>query len=268
MSDLAHMLSPLLPFLRRYARSLTGSQQNGDAIVAHVLEQLVADPTQFPRDIDPRIALYRAFTRLWNSADGTCDSSDGNIVPFKTLVDRRIEMLTPVSRQAFLLVAVEGFTPAEAATILGKSEAALARDLETASTEIAKQVATSVLIIEDETLIALDLEDIARSLGHDIIAIAGTKTQALGAFSQHRPGLILADVQLADGSSGIEAVREILGGMEVPVIFVTAYPEAVLTGLKSEPTFVIPKPFEPNTLRIIISQALFFDLRARRSHAA
>lgn len=268
MTDLAKTLSPLLPYLRRYARSLTGSQQAGDSHVALLLEELIQNPAALPADVEPRLALYRAFTLLWNSGGSDGAGAAGPVVPFKTLVDRRIETLTPVPRQAFLLVAVEGFKPREAAQILGKSVEALEADLEEAAREIAEQVATGVLIIEDEALIALDLENIVRALGHDVVEIARTKAEALAAIERRRPGLILADVRLADGSSGLDAVREILGGVELPVIFITAYPERVLTGLRPEPTFVIPKPFKPETVRSIVSQALFFDVKARRSHAA
>lgn len=268
MSELVATLSPILPYLRRYARSLTGSQQTGDAYVALLLEELIRDPAVLPRGLAPRVALYRAFTALWSADGGLATASSGPVVPFKTLVDRRIETLTPVPRQAFLLVAVEGFRAADAALILGKTVEALEADLEEAAREIAEQVATGVLIIEDEVLIALDLEGIVRGLGHNVVEIARTKTEALAAIERRRPGLILADVRLADGSSGLDAVREILGGLEVPVIFITAFPERVLTGLRPEPTFVIPKPFKPETVRIIISQALFFDIKARRSYAA
>jgi CheY-like chemotaxis protein/DNA-directed RNA polymerase specialized sigma24 family protein len=268
MSNIASIIAPQLPFLRRYARSLTGSQQSGDAYVAAVLETLVADPSSFPTDIDPRVALYRVFSRIWNSLDSNHRAGPVPAQKSMPLIDRRIEMLMPVPRQAFLLVAVERFSPDEAAAILEKPLAELEADLTEAGREIADQVATDVLIIEDEPLIAFDLEALVKGLGHEVTSIARTRGEAVAAIQQRRPGLILADIQLADGSSGLDAVRDILAGLEVPVIFITAYPEKVLTGLRPEPTFLIPKPFNPETVRTIISQALFFDVRARRSKAA
>jgi hypothetical protein len=74
---------------------------------------------------------------------------------------------------------------------------------------------------------------------------------------------VLADIQLADGSSGIEAVNDILGISGVPIVFITAYPERLLTGERPEPTFLITKPFAPENVKAITSQALFFDLKAR-----
>jgi CheY-like chemotaxis protein len=78
------------------------------------------------------------------------------------------------------------------------------------------------------------------------------------------PGLILADIQLADGSSGLDAVNELLQSFEAPVIFITAYPERFLTGERPEPAFLIPKPYQPATVSAVISQALFFDRKAHK----
>src|SRR6478752_5558827 len=56
-----------LPFLRRYARALTGSQASGDAYVAATLEALIADRSIIEDPRGPRVALYRLFTKIWNS---------------------------------------------------------------------------------------------------------------------------------------------------------------------------------------------------------
>jgi CheY-like chemotaxis protein len=173
--------------------------------------------------------------------------------------------MTPRSRQAFLLRHVEGFNLADTAAILGTSEAATQQLLTQAGEEIARQVATDALVIEDEPLIAMDLTHILEQLGHRIVAVARTRDEARRVMAKQRPGLVLADIQLADGSSGLDAVNDLLGQFEVPVIFITAYPEKLLTGEKPEPTFLITKPYQPETLRVTISQALFFDQRSRRA---
>ena len=131
-----------------------------------------------------------------------------------------------------------------------------------AGREIASQLRTEVLIIEDEPIIAMDLEAMVNDLGHSVLRIARTRQEAVSAIAAHRPGLVLADIQLADGSSGLDAVNEILAVCDVPVIFITAYPERLLTGDRPEPTFLITKPFRTETVKAIISQALFFDRRA------
>ena len=124
-----------------------------------------------------------------------------------------------------------------------------------------------VLIIEDEPVIAADIEALVRELGHKVLEIAATRGEALDAVARHTPGLVLADIQLADGSSGIDAVKDILGRFDVPVIFITAFPERLLTGERPEPTFLITKPFQPETVKAAISQALFFH-PARQTEAA
>ena len=265
MPTIANAILPHLPYLRRFARSLTGRQASGDAYVAAVLESLVEDPASFPTNEDSRVALYHVFAKLWNSIEannrstGTPAAEDG----VTSVVDRRIEAIMPIPRQAFLLVAVEGFTADEAARILDRTPIQIEADLDEAGREIAEQVATDILIIEDEPLIAMDLESIVTNVGHTVLGVARTRREAAEMVKKRRPGLVLADVQLADGSSGLDAVREILEIVDLPVIFITAYPEQVLTGRRPEPTFLIPKPFQQETVRTIISQALFFDVKAQ-----
>ena len=78
----------------------------------------------------------------------------------------------------------------------------------------------------------MDIQAVVERLGHRVVGVARTRAQALREAQRTRPGLILADIQLADGSSGLDAVNDILGSFEVPVVFITAYPERLLTGDK------------------------------------
>lgn len=256
--SISEKIAPHLPYLRRFARALTGSQDSGDAYVVAVLESFVAEPHSFPVDEDVRIVLYRNFLRIWRSVDLNHVTET-----MRSSVNRKLDSITPLPRQAFLLTSVEGFTTSEAAKVLDTPVEAVSKLLSQAGREIADQVATNVLIIEDEPLIAMDLENLVEGLGHRVTSVARTRTEAVSAVRASRPGLILADVQLADGSSGLDAVNEILLGFEVPVIFITAFPERLLTGERPEPTFLITKPFDVNTVRAVISQALFFDMQAR-----
>ncbi len=258
MSSLSETLAPELPFLRRFARALCGTQDSGDAYVVAMLEALVEDRSLFPNGLAARTAIYRTFLKVWNSVaiNGTADvaSTDrGEEGP-----DRRIELLSSRPRQAFLLVALEGFTLTQAAAVMDIPMKELSDLIDVAGREIAEQVATNVVIIEDEPLIAMDLTDIVTSLGHEVSEVATTHREAVAAVARQKPGLVLADVQLADGSSGLEAVREILSTISVPVIFITAFPERLLTGERPEPTFLINKPFQPEMVKAVISQALFF----------
>ena len=263
MATLSGTILPHLPYLRRFARSLTGYQASGDAYVAAVLEALVAAPEIFPKDLPDRSALYQLLIKNWDSVPINGDMEQRRSDDGVAAADRRLEAITPRPRQAFLLIALEGFTTLEAAQILDISQQEFGKLLDAASREIAEQVATDILIIEDEPLIALDLENVVTSIGHRVLDVARTKGEAIEAFRARRPGLVLADIQLADGSSGLDAVNEILHDSEVPVVFITAYPEQLLTGLRPEPTFLIPKPFQSETVKAVVSQALFFDLKAR-----
>ena len=251
-----------LPFLRRYGRALTGSQQSGDAYVAATLEALVADPSVVQQSSSPRVALYQLFTKIWNSFDinGAPEPASEPRMP----VEQRLGHITPLPRQAFLLVALEGFSEEDAAAILEVDVASLRGLVERSGRELAAEIATDVLIIEDETLIAMDLEALVEHLGHRVLGVARTHRDALTLAKAKRPGLILADIQLADGSSGLDAVNELLQSFEVPVIFITAYPERFLTGERPEPAFLIAKPFQPATVSAVISQVLFFERKARR----
>ena len=248
-----------LPFLRRYARALTGSQQHGDNFVHTTLEVIVAAPDEFRVSDDTRIDLYRNFHRIWESAfieDG--EASDEGENPLVRAANRRLARITPLSRQMLLLTALEGFSVEETAAITGADSAMVETLLAEAVDEVDREARTSVLIIEDEPLIAMDLEQIVRDLGHDVAGVATTHEDAVAAFENSDAGLVLADIQLADGSSGIDAVQDILAIAPVPAIFITAFPEKLLTGHRVEPTFLISKPFGRNTVRAAISQSLLF----------
>jgi len=262
--SIAQEVAPHLPYMRRFARAVSGSQASGDAHVVSTLEALIADPTALPLDHSVRVYLYWLFIRRMRSMPHPfVSASDPELSP--GLSD--LVFLTPRSRQAFLLHAVEGFSIDEVAVILGAGADEVAALLGTARREIAVQMATDVLIIEDEPLIALDLKLIVKELGHHVTGIARTAIQAISLASEKPPGLVLADIKLADNSSGLDAVNEILQGIALPVIFITAFPELLLTGERPEPAFVLTKPFEPDVVKVTICQALFFDHRASRQAA-
>jgi CheY-like chemotaxis protein len=256
--SMSSRIAPHIPYLRRYARALSGSQHSGDSYVAAVLEALIADPSLFRAEESPRIALYRLFSSLWQSIEVNV-REDAPMSAWEERTSRNLKAIAPLPRQAFLLIAVEGFTASEGATILGVGEDEFSALIDEASSDIGKQVSTEIMIIEDEPLIAMDIEQMVESLGHKVTGIARTHKEAITLFEQERPGMVLADIQLADGSSGIDAVNDILARVSVPVIFITAFPERLLTGERPEPTFLVTKPFNPDMVKALISQALFFD---------
>jgi len=255
-------IGPELPYLRRYARALTGSQTLGDAAVREMLEALLLAPGEFDGSEPPRQELYRVFHKLWLGL-AEIEAGPG---PEGGLVAG----LDVYSREALLLTAVEGFTTVQAARILGSSPENIDADIAQARRDIADALQSNVLIIEDESIIALHIASIVEDLGHTVAAIARTRTEATALAAQTRPELVLADISLADGSSGIAAVKDILTEMDVPVIFITAFPERLLTGERPEPTYLIAKPFNPETVAATIGQALLFhrELAGRTSGPA
>jgi DNA-directed RNA polymerase specialized sigma24 family protein len=255
--SLAESIAPHIPHLRRFARLLTGSQSAGDAAVERVLQAVAADPSVFP-DLSPRPGLYQCFL-----ATLTRRFRDGGPAPglLGDTAARSLAALTPEGRQAFLLVSVEGFSQAETAQILSLSERRVEALLRESGAEIGRQIATEVLVIEDEPLIALDLKRVLEGLGHRV-AIARTHHDALRAAELKNPGLVIADIRLADGSSGLDAVNDLLRSLTVPVVFVTAFPERLATGRGPEPAFLVRKPFREEAIKAIVSQVLFFDQQA------
>jgi CheY-like chemotaxis protein len=245
-----------LPALRRYARCLTGSQSRGDAYVRMCLEAVLEDPSMIEESDNVRVALFRAFHRLWASV---ADALGGAVVSNATTADRlerRVLALPAPGREALLLATLAEFSVDEVAAILSCSRGHAEGLLDRARADLNAQTATRVLIIEDEPVIAFDLASIVTAMGHTVVGIADTRDRAVELAFSKRPGVVLADIQLRGPGSGIEATREILESMDVPVIFVTAFPERLLQGAANEPTYLVTKPFEPETLQVTISQAL------------
>jgi CheY-like chemotaxis protein len=253
--SLVEEYAPHLPYLRRFARALTGSQSVGDTYVRTSLEALVAGSASLDETLSSKTALFQMFLGIWNSSGGVLE---GNMASSDGAPANRVFKLASKARQAFLLSAVEGMSISDIASVMQVEEDAAKILLAEAEADIEKELRTNVLIIEDEPIIAADIEGLVEDLGHTVDSIAATRTEAVKAASSKKPGIVLADVQLADGSSGIDAVADILGDYNVPVIFITAFPERLLTGDKPEPAYLISKPFSPDNVKAAISQALFF----------
>lgn len=252
--DFVKLFGPHLPFLRRYARALTGSQESGDAYIRASLSALAEDPISVGSDESARVSLYRFFHTIWGSTGASLEDEGGeNGSP-----EGRLLALAPLPRQAFLLTSLEGFKRNEAATILGVSVTELDTLVDDAQRDIESDLRTKVLVIEDEAVIAADLEALVAELGHEVTGNATTRDEAVSLAKSDPPGLVLCDIQLADNSSGIDAAHDILEQFDVPIIFITAFPERLLTGERPEPTYLISKPFQDNTVKAAIGQALFF----------
>jgi CheY-like chemotaxis protein len=247
-----------VPQLRRYARALTGSQLQGDATVQTLFQALLDDTVVMAQNLPAKVALFKVFHANWRRE---LNGHSIDSMP-QTGAEKRLQSLSPEFRAALLLVLMEGFTEAEAATILNLPIETTRERLYAAEEQVQNQLATDVLIIEDEAIVALDLERLVRELGHHVTGVAATRSEASAIVAAQRPGLVLADVRLADGSSGVDAVGDILSHLDIPVIFITAFPDRLLTGERPEPAFLIIKPFRDDELRALIGQTLFFHTPA------
>lgn len=254
--NMTETLAPHLPYLRRYGRALTGTQDAGDSFVRQTLSALLSGERKLPEGASPRLGLYRVFHAIWAAdakLDPRADKSGNSARP-----DGLLKALAPTGRAALLLTSVEAFSLEEASFVLDQTPQAVEQAILGAQEVIDRLLASRVLIIEDEPIIALDLENLLTELGHHVVATAATREEAVAKARAERPGLVLADINLGEGGSGIDAVTEILESFDIPVIFVTAYPERLLTGERPEPTYLIAKPFLPETIQATVSQALFF----------
>lgn len=254
--NLSESITRTLPFLRRYARAVSGSQQRGDEWVRLCAEVAVQQPALIAKAADTKLGVFKLFHSLQQPFGGLEQPASGK----DSVSDRLKESLTdmaPLQRQVLLLTVLEGFTIGDAAEVLGIDIDTAESSLREARDELRRVASVRILVIEDEAIIALDVADIVRNAGHEVVGIAATEKAAVELAKKHSPHLVLADIQLRGADSGISAVNEIMKAMTVPVIFVTGFPERLLTGKRVEPAFVISKPFDPDLLRAAIAQALY-----------
>lgn len=256
--SLGHQIAPHLPFLRRYARALTGSQDVGDQLVKSTLRLIVEAPNVFPRDVDPRLGLYKVLQKELQSFE-LVPASQTESATAEGIAQARLARISPETRQALLLTGMEGFSPEDAAYLLDISLVRVESLVAQALNELKRQARTSILVIENDPSIVSQIVEAAESLGHQVAGVAQTREEAVALFKSSETGIVTADIRLVDGSSGIEAVKDILRIRSVPVLFVTADPEDLLTGERPEPTYLVTKPFMRSTLQAAINQALFYN---------
>ncbi|EPX85055.1 response regulator [Salipiger mucosus] len=256
-ADLSQTIGAALPYLRRYARALTGSQATGDNYAAATLEAILTDREAVAGTSDPKVGLFKVFHGIWVSTGAPV--VEETTAP-RAAAQARLSSLTANSREALLLYTIEDFSLEQVGEIMQMDTDEASQLVSLARQEMADMVSGRVLIIEDEAIIAMDLESIVADLGHRVTGVARTRDAAVDLAKKDTPDLVLADIQLADNSSGIDAVNDILGELgDRPVIFITAFPERLLTGERPEPAFLISKPYSEDQVRSAVSQAMFFS---------
>ncbi len=255
--EAAKLIGKHIPFLRRYGRALSGNQAQGDDIAAATLKAIMQVSDVFDDSLDPKVALFSVFQSLWSENQQSIVVSEDTPMPAKA--QAHLAKLKSGSRDALLLKSLEQFTDEEIAQIMKIDRRSVRHLLDEAYSDMAEAVTGRVLIIEDDMMVAHDIETVVTDMGHIVTGHADTQSAALSLAMDVEPDLILADVVLADETSGIDAANEILSAYdEKPVIFVTGHPEKLLTGRKPEPTYLIPKPYLHHQVRAAVSQALFF----------
>lgn len=256
---LSDQIGANLPYLRRYARALTGSQARGDGYAAAALEAILAEPAKFTAAHGAKAGLFRVFHAIWASSGAQLDAEIDHDGPSSAALEH-LGKLTPNTREALLLHTLEEFDFDAVAHVMDIEQDAASDLVSIAYREMARSISGKVMIIEDEAVIAVDLETIVSDMGHQVTGVARTESGALDLARKEMPDLILSDIQLADGSSGIDAVNNILGQFaDCPVIFITAFPERLLTGEGPEPAFLISKPYTEEQVQSAVSQAMFFS---------
>lgn len=255
--DLSEAIVANVKYLRRYARALLGSQKSGDMYVRLCLETILNQPSVISAEGDVHVQLFKLFHDVWKMTPGATGGAEtGAEESPDRSIQARLDALPPTERQVLLLTVLEKFSTSDVAAILGLAETEVVDLLRDAWDSVKKQLSTSILVIEDEPVIAFDICSLVIEMGHKIAGTTSNQAEAIALAAARKPGLILADINLGAGGSGLTAVTEILASSDVPVIFITAYPELLLTGDRPEPTYLVTKPFEPDTLRVTITQAL------------
>ena len=115
-----------------------------------------------------------------------------------------------------------------------------------------------ILVVEDEVIIALDLQKILKKMDYDVPAIANSGIRAIKEAKKHRPDLVLMDIKLQGDVDGIETANELRTRFNIPVIFITAYAEDDMTEQvkPAEPYGYLVKPFNEKELKIALEVAL------------
>ncbi len=118
---------------------------------------------------------------------------------------------------------------------------------------------TNVLIVEDENIVAKDIQHSLKKLGYNVVGIASSGEKAIAIAAEQKPDIVLMDIMLQGEMSGIEAAKQLRDKLNLPVIYLTAYAdESTLNKAKvTEPYGYIIKPFKEIDIHTSIEMALY-----------
>lgn len=245
---LYELVTKELPYLRRYARVISGNQMTGDLCVETLLLEHVITPqasdAHLPKD---RIELFALLDEILV-----------NFAPAPSLTEPNtaFQRLSFLSRRALFLTAVEQLDPTAVEMILKVRPHDLTVIMNETEKRLASSLATDVLIVKGTGRIALQLQEIVESLGHRIIAQANTRGDAVREARATRPGLMLVESQLADGSSGFGALDDIRKFHKAPSIVITSLQDRMRIGRDNEPAFLVSTPLQVDHVKSVICRAL------------
>lgn len=226
-------LGTLLRDLRQHAQALTGNRKLGDDLVDLASADLFANMASPPAQPDLAVQLFRLFhDRL--RADG----------------------MTDLDRAAHLLHEIEKFALPEIVTILHITHQAAEQAFKSARTRFQRTEPAKVLLVEDEAILSMEMTILISDLGHRVTGVAMTQEQAIEMTRKDPADLIVLDINLADGSSGLDAYRKIVDVTdEVPVIVSTGFPDRLLAEEADCPIFLLVKPSTDAQFQAAISLA-------------
>lgn len=237
-----------LALLRRYFRAVVGDQQAGDKLVSSLAPRLLLTEKS-------TVALLTAATRLWRQLvkDDAAPAFSSRTIA---------EALSPalsLERQAGVMVDVFGLTLQQAAGALNRSAGEVTRLLAEGRRVTGRPIGGRVLVVDDDPLIARHLAGIVAARGAAEVQVAASYDEAVGLASVRRFDLALCDYDLGRGRNGLDVVRVLSAEHDTTCVFVTAYPDEVLSGSDHEPAFVIIKPFRDEVVAAALSYAVTQD---------
>lgn len=237
--------------VRQFARAIFADRLIGDELTRLALAKVNIDPNG---STDSLSDLLHAFLHTWRMA------SSGKPTEKSLFSDEALLAALPEppgdDRLMLLLVDVLSFSPETAAKIISLNDKDPYKALEMGRQIVSLPRKARAIIIEDEPLIAADLREIMSSMGIEVVGEANTADKAVSLSKREKPNIILADYNLVGMKTGADAVMEIQDMNNCPVVFITGYPEQVLTGEDVEPDFVIAKPYRIESVKAAVAHCL------------
>ena len=241
---------PPLGVLRQLSRAVLADRLIGDELMRLTMARVDVDPSSSSASVTD---LAAAFVQSWRVA-----ARGGGAKP-ASFSDKALKAALPRppsdERLVLLLVDVLGFSPAEAARIVG-AEAGAGEMLAAGRGALKIDDGARAVVVEDEPLIAADLRAILERMGVTVAGEARSAEEAVRVAHEAEPDVILADYNLAGRATGLDAVVRIKQDHDCPVIFITGYPDRVLQGDEVEPDFVISKPYTADNVRAAVVHCL------------